>query len=170
MAPGGFLGTSSNDMIWSGVRAEWPWPRLSPYPDAGRLRSQAEHFNARINIDNRGLTLTDMKKRPLIQRLRAKKQVKKLAGVVWYADEQAWAEIKGKALDPELFEASYADWLDMANEAIASLEQSHVVVVKCPLLPSEFEAWCTVKDRGNNAPSRAEFVAERMHAESGNRD
>jgi hypothetical protein len=111
-----------------------------------------------------------MKKRPLIQGLRAKKQVKKLAGVVWYADEQAWAEIKRKALDPELFEASYADWLDMANEAIALLEQSQVVVVKCPLLPAEFEDWCAVKGRENNAPCRAEFVAERMHAESVNRD
>ena len=71
-----------------------------------------------------------------MQRLRVKKQVKKLAGVAWYADEQAWAEIKRKALDPEVFEASYADWLDMASEGVASLAQSHVVAVKCPLLPS----------------------------------
>jgi hypothetical protein len=106
-----------------------------------------------------------MKKLPLIQRLRAKKQVKAMAvSVTWYADEQAWSEMKSAARDPDLFELSFAEWEAMANKTFAQLKQSGINVVKYKVVPSEFLAWCLAHGKENNAASRSEFVAQKVQA------
>ena len=101
-----------------------------------------------------------------MQRLRAKKQMRaSVVGVAWYSDEESWREIRSTATDAELLEASFDDWVSMANKAIEEIEASGATVVRHPLVPSEFLVWCHELGKENNAASRSEFVAQTMRSQ-----
>lgn len=107
-----------------------------------------------------------MKKLRLLKRLRAKKQTQSLVlGVTWYTEEN-WARVKSTATDPERFEATYIEWEAMALEALANINKSGVNAVKNYIDPDELLAWCQLHNRPNNASSRSEFVAEKLHSQN----
>lgn len=108
------------------------------------------------------LPSVNMKKPPLMQRLRAKKQAKHtIISVTWYANADVWLEMKSAATDPDRFESTYEEWQSVVNEAIAEFEKNGHKVIKYNVVPSEYFAWCLAQGKERNAASRAEFVAQK---------
>ncbi|MCX7111654.1 MAG: hypothetical protein NTX45_16320 [Proteobacteria bacterium] len=104
-----------------------------------------------------------MKKRNLLDRLRAKKQAKSstVVGLTWYTEEQ-WERVKATAVDPGRFESTYVEWQAMAINALAEIQKTGMNVVKFFVIPDELQSWCLLHDKPNSATSRAEFVSEKM--------
>jgi hypothetical protein len=107
-------------------------------------------------------------RKPTIQRrLKAKKRNQAiLVGMTWY-NEEAWAEVKATATDPERFEASFPEWKAMAVETRRDLQRSGVLAVECLIVPQEFFDWCVLYGNENDAVARAEFVSEILNAARG---
>jgi hypothetical protein len=80
-------------------------------------------------------------------------------GVAWYT-EQEWAKVRAAAVDPELLEASYAQWAQMAEQSLAELRSGGVVVEKSYITADNLLAWCVAHNKPNNSASRAEFVSQ----------
>jgi hypothetical protein len=106
-----------------------------------------------------------MRKPPLLQRLRAKKQVRSagpvVVGVSWYSEDE-WAKVKSFAADPDVFEASFDEWLAMAESALGQLTSMGIVPTKVFIEAQAFKEWCARKSMPNNAQSRSEYVSERI--------
>jgi hypothetical protein len=80
-------------------------------------------------------------------------------GVGWYtADERQ--KVKASATDPERFEATFEEWLAMAEESLAQLRANGINAEESYVVASELLAWCLAKGRSNDASSRAEFVSQ----------
>ena len=98
----------------------------------------------------------------LLDRLRRKKNLRRQPpslGVCWYT-EAAWSRIKAEAVDPERFEATYAEWAAMADAALDDLIKTGLQPVKVLVEANAFKAWCVAHNKPNDAASRAAFVAE----------
>ena len=103
-----------------------------------------------------------MKKQSLIERLRAKKGAHStVLGVTWYSAEN-WSRIKATAVDPERFEATFAEWQAMAHEALTDMRKGGVEPIKVSITYEELLPWCLVHKKPNNAASRAEFVSQKL--------
>ena len=104
-----------------------------------------------------------MKKPPLLERLRQKKQSRKaiVSGVCWYT-ESDWARLKKTATDPERFEATFDEWSAMAEQQLLQVQKAGIVPVKVLIDPDEFSAWCKRNAKINKASARAEYVATRL--------
>ncbi|MEO6276648.1 hypothetical protein [Roseateles sp.] len=105
-----------------------------------------------------------MKKRSLLERLRAKKAARPTVfGVTWYSEEN-WSRVKEAATDPERFEATYVEWHVMAEAALAAIRKTGVHPVKVLVSCEELLPWCLLHGRPNTAASRAQFVSEKLRA------
>lgn len=78
--------------------------------------------------------------------------------VAWYTEEE-WGKVKNFAVDAEIFEDKYKDWLDAAERVSAELKSEGVHVIKQSIVADELKAWCLVHGKMNEASTRAEFVA-----------
>lgn len=83
--------------------------------------------------------------------------------VGWYT-EQEWAKVRAAATDPQLFEASYAEWVEMAEQAVVDLRARGIIAERRFITAEELLAWCLAHGRQNNSASRAEFVARQARA------
>lgn len=105
-----------------------------------------------------------MKKRPLIERLRAKKQLANTAvGANWYSEVE-WARVKSFATDPELFEETYAEWHAIFDEAMSRFVAKDIPVEKMPVYADELRLWCQSHNCENDSSARSVFAAERMRS------
>jgi hypothetical protein len=88
--------------------------------------------------------------------------------VGWYT-EQEWVKVRASAADPELFEATYAQWLEMAEQSLAEVRGQGVIAAKSFITADKLLAWCLAHGKPNNSASRAEFVSNqaRAHNEPG---
>lgn len=104
-----------------------------------------------------------MKKRNLKQRLRARNLSRGsvVLGVAWYSEEQ-WALVRSSATDLERFEASYAEWVAMAEDALQTMQMAGVTPVKVLVNSAELSAWCLAHGKPNDAGARAQFTSEKM--------
>jgi hypothetical protein len=102
-----------------------------------------------------------MKKRSLMDRLRAKKaqRLETVVGVCWYTPEE-WERVKATATDPDIFEESFSDWEIMANESFDLVRAAYPDTVKVFVSADEFLAWCIGTGKVNNSDARTEFVSE----------
>lgn len=98
-----------------------------------------------------------------MERLRAKKaqHSKTVVGVAWYTEEQ-WVHVKASAVDPERFEATYAEWVEMVESALADFRRSIGNPIKVNVDANELAAWCLVHGKRNDASTRAEFVSYKL--------
>jgi len=80
-------------------------------------------------------------------------------GVGWYTEAE-WTKVKAAAADAERFEATYAQWVQMAEEALVNLQATGVFAERSYINASELLAWCLAHNRPNDGASRAEFVSE----------
>ena len=104
----------------------------------------------------------NMNQRKFLKKTKKSKETMPCVGVAWYSSEQAWAEMKKTALDPERYEESYSAWASMAEESLANLRAARIYPVKVDINPGEFSFWCLQNSRSNNASTRADFAAEKM--------
>ncbi|WP_157266176.1 hypothetical protein [Azohydromonas aeria] len=79
--------------------------------------------------------------------------------VVWYTREE-WGKVKASAVDAEVFEATYDEWLAMAEEAVQEWKIAGLNIEKVLVKADEFAAWCIVHGKPNNGASRSEFVVQ----------
>jgi hypothetical protein len=79
--------------------------------------------------------------------------------VGWYTEED-WAKVKGAAVDAERFEATYSDWVAMAEGALRDLRLTGVPAEKYLVVADDLLAWCVAHGKPNDAASRAEYVSE----------
>jgi hypothetical protein len=86
-----------------------------------------------------------------------------ITGVAWYTSSD-WSRVKATAVDPERFEATFEEWVAMANEALAKLKNSGVVAQKYLIDADDFLGWCKEKGIENDAAARARFVSERLRS------
>jgi len=107
-----------------------------------------------------------MKRPNILERLRAKRQSKAetLYGVVWYDKEEEWAKVKAFAADPEPFEATYKEWLQMMGERLRMASHRGMQFQKVIVQALELSAWCRLYDKPNDSNARAEYVSEIMQA------
>jgi hypothetical protein len=84
-------------------------------------------------------------------------------GVTWYSEDQ-WQLVKAAATDPERFEASYADWVSMAEESTAKLLSAGIVTECVLVVAAELLAWCLVHGKANDAAARSEYVSMLLSA------
>lgn len=92
--------------------------------------------------------------------LRPKSPPKTLqVGVGWYTETE-WARVKAAAVDTERFEETYAEWVQMAEQALVELQATGIVAERSYIKANELLAWCLAHNKPNDGASRAEFVAE----------
>jgi hypothetical protein len=103
-----------------------------------------------------------MKKRSASPISRASKRSGQVAvGVAWYAEDQ-WGLVKASALDPDAFEPTYREWVNMAEDALREIQRSAGNVVKVHIDSNEFRAWCIARGKQNNSAARAEYASEKL--------
>ena len=103
-------------------------------------------------------------KRKLPLRLVAsKRQHDLIVGVVWYTASE-WASTKANATDQEMFEETYEEWLQVAEEALKEFRTQGLKVQRSFITLENLLTWCIAKDKKNNAISRSEYVASLEYA------
>ena len=108
-----------------------------------------------------------MPKRPLIERLRLKKNMQRASvAVSWYTPDE-WARVKAAAADPEVFENTFQEWEAMATDALRDLRKAGTNPVKVFVAAEELQAWCLVHGKPVRADARAEFVLEKARGGPG---
>jgi len=80
-------------------------------------------------------------------------------GVSWYTEEE-WAKVKAAAVDPERFEATYSEWLQVAEDALLKLRAMGIDAHKSYIQASELLAWCLAHGKRNDGAARAQFVSK----------
>ena len=80
--------------------------------------------------------------------------------VAWYTEED-WTKVRATAVDKDRFEATFLDWVKMAENAFAELRAAGTEVEQAFLNADSLLAWCLARGIANDASARAQFVAER---------
>jgi len=78
--------------------------------------------------------------------------------VGWYTQDE-WAKVKASAEDAERFEATFEEWVAMAEDSMVNIRASGINAEKSYILASELLAYCLARNLPNNAAARAEFVS-----------
>jgi hypothetical protein len=84
--------------------------------------------------------------------------------VGWYT-EQEWAKVRAAAVDPELFEATYAQWVEMAEQSLTQMHAQRLNAEKSYVIADKLLAWCLARGKPNNSASRAEFVSQQARSQ-----
>ena len=80
-------------------------------------------------------------------------------GVAWYAEDE-WARLREVAADPEVLEATYAEWLQGAETALRDLAGSGVAAERVPVKLRDLQEWCGQHGRPVDGRARSEFAAD----------
>ena len=82
--------------------------------------------------------------------LRPKTPTPKLSvNVGWYTEEE-WTKVKAAAVDPERFEASYPEWVQMAEESLAQFHATGIMAEKHHVNADALLAWCMIHGKPND--------------------
>ena len=98
-----------------------------------------------------------------VERLRARKAQREnvRVAVAWYSEEQ-WGRVKARAVDPELFEATYPEWMEMAEDALRDIRAAIGNPIMINVDTDELAAWCLVHGKQNDSSARAEFASYKL--------
>ncbi len=80
-------------------------------------------------------------------------------GVAWYAEAE-WQRLRQVAADPEVLEATYADWLKVVEKSLRELAASGVVAERVDVTVAELQQWCEQEGCRLDASARSAFAAE----------
>ena len=83
-------------------------------------------------------------------------------GMAWYRPEQ-WSMLRALAADPEVLEATHAEWLNFAMKMMDEMRKQGILVKKCDVDVQELAAWCQSHDRVLDGAARADFVTAKMN-------
>ncbi|MDZ7843031.1 MAG: hypothetical protein U5R46_19760 [Gammaproteobacteria bacterium] len=79
-------------------------------------------------------------------------------GVAWYTSEQ-WRSVRDSAADPEKLEATYEEWVTVAEDALKQIAEAGVIPEKVFVDAKEFCKWCRSSGRTNEASTRAQYAS-----------
>lgn len=82
-----------------------------------------------------------------------------IVGVGWYTAEE-WLKVKDNSADPDRFEETYAEWVEMAEKALLDLRAVGINAQKHWIIASELLSWCVAHGKVNDAASRAEYIVD----------
>ena len=77
--------------------------------------------------------------------------------VGWYT-EQEWAKVRAAAVDPELFESTYAQWVEMAEQSLIQMRAQGLNAEKSYVIADKLLAWCLARGKPNNSASLVSVV------------
>ena len=81
--------------------------------------------------------------------------------IVWYRPEQ-WQRVRDIATDSDEMEASYIEWLKVAEEKLKELRRSGLRVEKVDVDSEKLILWCNERGLENNGQARSQYAAERL--------
>ena len=84
-----------------------------------------------------------------------------VVAIVWYRPEQ-WRRVRDIATDADELEASYAEWLQVAEEKFKEIQSSGLRVEKVELDSEKLIRWCNERGLENNGQARSRYAAERL--------
>jgi hypothetical protein len=84
-----------------------------------------------------------------------------IIAVVWYRPEQ-WQRVRDIATDADELEASYAQWVQVAEEKLKQLRSSRLRVEKVDVDSEKLILWCNERGLENNGQARSQYAAERL--------
>lgn len=87
------------------------------------------------------------------------RSARRTVGLVWYTEPQ-WERLCELADDPGALDATYADWLRTAEQAVSDLRSIGVIAEKVLVDVEVVAAWCSRQRRPFNSAARAAYVAE----------
>jgi hypothetical protein len=90
-----------------------------------------------------------------------KPQDEMVIAIVWYRPEQ-WQRVRDIATDADDFEASYVQWVQVAEEKLKQLRSSVIRVEKVDMDSEKLILWCNERGLENNAQARSLYAAERL--------
>jgi hypothetical protein len=79
---------------------------------------------------------------------------------------RTWALVKENAADAEIFEATFGDWIAMAEERFEDLVTAGINPIKVLIDVDELLEWCRTNNEPNDSAARAKFVAQKMRRDS----
>jgi len=80
-------------------------------------------------------------------------------GLPWFRKED-FAQLRALFIDAGELHRTYAQWLRAAELAEKTLQARGICVVRAPLRPYEFAAWCESRGLPTDAEARREFANE----------
>ena len=80
-------------------------------------------------------------------------------GVAWYAEAE-WQRLRQVSADPEVLEATYADWLTVVEKSLRKLAASGVGAERVDVTVTELQQWCELEGCRLDASARSAFAAE----------
>ena len=107
-------------------------------------------------------TMANRRRPPWLRPRKRKRTIK--VGCTWYTEEQ-WIQVKANAIDPDRFEATFAEWLEMAETTRRKMLAAGIITEKVLINAQELQAWCIARGKENDATSRSEYVSERLMRE-----
>jgi hypothetical protein len=78
--------------------------------------------------------------------------------IVWYKNKNDWDAMKAIAADPDIWEETFEEWLDDAEQGIKGLQDQGIYCKKVTFKIDGFKAWCDEGDRPYDATSRSQYV------------
>ena len=84
---------------------------------------------------------------------------KPIVAVVWYPEKHDWDAMRKLAVDRELLEDSYEDWIRMFEKSEKELVAAGLFPVRTPIDVDEYKDWCRSGQKDFNASSRSQFAA-----------
>ena len=82
-------------------------------------------------------------------------------GLPWYAIED-YAALRRELADGPMLPPSYETWRVATEQLEREVIRSGVAVVRVPIEPATFAAWCARNSRPSNGPARAQYAAEAL--------
>jgi hypothetical protein len=84
-----------------------------------------------------------------------------VVAIVWYRPEQ-WRRVRDIATDADELEASYVEWLQVAEEKFREIQSSGLRVEKVEVDSEKLIRWCNERGLENNGQARSRYAAERL--------
>lgn len=88
-----------------------------------------------------------------------------VVGVAWYEPGE-WAKLRSIAPDADKLEATYPEWLAVAERSLRELRSAGYRLYRVPVKVPAFQARCDALGRQPDASARAEYASaelQRLH-------
>lgn len=80
--------------------------------------------------------------------------------VAWYSPED-WRRLREVAVDPEVLETEYEEWVATANSALREIREAGLSAVKVQVNIDELISWCEEQGLALDGQARARYAAEK---------
>jgi hypothetical protein len=86
---------------------------------------------------------------------------KPIVGIGWYSKSQ-WMKLCRVAVDPEVLEDTYEEWVELFDKGCADLYKAGISVVKVAVDVEDLIQWCQEHSLAINGEARSEYITEKL--------